>query len=280
VKTGTLLFSGHPTYGTASPRIRRTAGGELLARHSLVKLILKILAALAACLASALLTAQATGIYHPAHPTIVFLIAITALVALASSVIAAIAEFAGQIDRQKVDRMDFLLSAAMWNIADTTGIDPRDLGLAIYVRRRERLVFWRERLIRLHRVRAVHRRYTANVVWRPGKGVIGMCVATGMDYMQNTEADYGLVANATREEWDSQVPDKIKNGLSYDEFKQVRGKYGAVIATPIIDDSTEMSRTVGCVSLDGPSADYRKLVGADVRAALAEAALGVARLVL
>jgi hypothetical protein len=244
------------------------------------RLVGKVLLAGAGAVASALLAAHAAKLWQPRREVVVGLVAATAALAVVSSVTAAVGEYRRQRAESRRNDVAFLLVGAAWDIADLTGIDPRELGLAVYLVRRERVLPWRRRLVRLHRERAKRRVSSSDIVWRPGKGVIGTCVVRGQDLGQDLHADYGSIGDCTREEWDSTIPETIKLGLTYDEFLHVRGKYGAVLASPIIDDTGTASRILGCVALDGPPQSFQRLQRRDARAVLADTATSLVRWVL
>jgi hypothetical protein len=244
------------------------------------RLAVKVVIALFGTVVTALLAANSAGVWRPRRDVVIGLIATAAVLAVGSSTAAAIGEYRRQRGEVRREDVAFLLTGAAWELFDLTAIDPRELGLAVYVVRRERLLWWRRRLVRLHRERAARRPTASDVVWRPGKGVIGTCVARGEDVGQDTDSDYRAVWDRTRAEWDTEVPDTIKLGLSYDEWLRVRGKYGAVIATPIIDDTGRETRVVGCVALDGASGTFARLSAPDARQVLGDTARSLARWVL
>lgn len=243
------------------------------------RMAVKTLAALVGVAVTALLSARAADVYHPSHRSLVALVVAATVIAAGSTLVSAVAELRDQRGQVLRDETSVLLATAAWTIHDNAGFDPRDLGLAVYLVRRELLRPWRRRLSAQQRVRAARRPATSAVVWRPGKGVIGRCVSEGRDTGQDTDGDYVSLGQVTRAQWDTTVQDSVRLGLSYDEFLEVRGKYGAVIATPIIRDGRGGSVAIGCVALDGPPASHARLSRVEVSGALHTAAAALVHLV-
>ena len=88
-----------------------------------------------------------------------------------------------------------------------------------------------------------------------------------------------VLRQVTRKEWSTVDPD-LRLGLSWREYEKVRGKYGVVLASPIIDDRVSPARVVGCVAVDAPSGSRTKLTQAPVRERVASAGIAILRLVL
>ena len=64
-----------------------------------------------------------------------------------------------------------------------------------------------------------------------------------------------------------------------DEFQRVRGKYGVVLATPMIKETPLGSRVVGCVSVDAPADAFAAMSSDEVRGLVAAAAVTLAAVV-
>lgn len=148
--------------------------------------------------------------------------------------------------------------AHMWAIAGISGVDVRDLGMSLYVLRRRLLrgpVL--ERLLRERQLPSV---LPTSVSWRPGKGIVGACVQERRALARDVGLDHEAFGDATRAEWDTGVvPDDVKQGMSYDEFERITGKYGAIFAVPLIDPTGRTGRVIGCLSLDGPPGSFPRL---------------------
>jgi hypothetical protein len=201
-----------------------------------------------------------------------------ALLALVSSATAAAHEFQARRGAERRAKVAFLLEALGFAVQDATGVDYRDLGLAAYVVEREPLRL-RKRLARLHRVRPRTSPGVSGVVWRPGKGVIGLCVVEGRDIGFDVSELDARLAGVTRAEWPT-LPEDARLGLSFDEWELLRDKYGVIVATPIVRERAGRSTAIGCVSLDGPSGQLDVLFSDEVRAELQSAATGLERVVL
>ncbi len=223
-------------------------------------------------------------------------VAVSATLAFLSTTVSAVGAWRRRRDAAVHERIAFVLRSLAYTVQDLTDLDTRELGVSLHLLRADR---WppgaalanlvdgvspgsraaRLRLVRVVRERASRRPTASGVVWRPGKGVIGLCVATGEVVGQDVAADSGPWLRVPAERW-STVPDDVRDGFTWDEFAALAGKYGAVLAAPLIDDSGQSSNVVGCVSLDGPDGSFDVLWSADVRSALAQAAETLRVLVL
>lgn len=243
------------------------------------RLFAKVLVAVVSGLSSAALGLHAVDPFLAGWQLRV-LIVVTAAIATGASSGAAIGDYRRRTAESRREDADFFLRGARWAVHDVTGLDVRDMGVACYAVRRVRLAPWRRTLRRIGRVRSTRRPTSSRVRWRPGVGVVGVCVREGRVVVRDVEAGERGWLDATRQQWDTVVPDHVKDGLSYDEFRQVRGKYQVVLAVPIIREATERSRVVGCVALDGPSGSFDLLWTQDVRDVLTGASVNLRRFVL
>lgn len=224
------------------------------------RLVLKVVVALVAATATALLALESRGIVSLSRPQVSAAVVVAALLAAVSTIGAAFTEWRRRRDSASEATMDVVLSATAWAIVDLVMVDYRDIGLAVYRVGRERLRPWRSTLVRVHRVRARHRPTASRVRWAPGKGVIGACVEQGQVVAQDLYSAYAALGEVAQAEWEA-LPSDIRLGLTWDELADVQDKYEVVVATPIIDDSGASSRVVGCVALDGPAGTLDDLGG-------------------
>jgi hypothetical protein len=174
-------------------------------------------------------------------------------------------EWRGRRLAERRELASISLEAAAWAIVDQVGhgLDYRDLGVAAY--RVGRHWWWpfRPLLFRVERVRPSRRPVASHVSWRPGKGVIGACVARGEVVAVDVAQMYRDLGSPTEQEWET-VPAEIRQGLSYEEYLDVRDKYAVVVAAPIIDDTGPSASVVGCIALDGPEGRFAELQSDEV----------------
>ncbi|NHC14188.1 hypothetical protein [Motilibacter deserti] len=240
-------------------------------------LVLKVSVAVVAAVVVAALALRTVGAWAPPRPLLVVLVVASALLSAGSTSAAAVQEWRTRRLGARRERAEQLLTAAAWAVADATGLDYRDLGAAAYRLERPGLLRLvgagrRERLRRVHRLRPRHRLGASGIDWRPGVGVVGSCVAMRQVVAQDLDAVYRALLPCTREEWETLVPEAVRQGLTYDEFVDVRDKYAVVVATPVVDDSSPVPRVVGCLSLDGPAGSFESLTSPEVLAVLDSAA--------
>lgn len=255
-----------------------------------------VVAAAVAAVTAVLLALTQLKVVAPPLGVQVGAVAVSATLAFLSTTTSAVGAWRRRRDSAVHDRIAFVLRSLAYTVQDLTDLDTRELGISLHLLRSDR---WppgaalanlaaglspgrraaRLRLVRVVRERASRRPTASGVVWRPGKGVIGLCVATGEVVGQDVAADTGPWLRVPLARWPT-VPDGVRDGFSWAEFAALAGKYGAVLAAPLIDDSGQSSRVVGCVSLDGPDGSFELLWSAEVRSALAQAAETLRVLVL
>jgi hypothetical protein len=170
-----------------------------------------------------------------------------------------------------------VLAPLLLELEEATGINARQLGVAAYRIRKPIWPFGKERLERLLRLQLLIR-VASGIVWRPGVGVIGQCVLRGEDVVENLATLDEQLGSVSPEDWASLGPD-LTYGFSYNEFQRVRGKYGVVLASPMIRETPLGSRVVGCISVDGPPGSFQALASEEIRGLVAAAAVTLAAVV-
>lgn len=242
----------------------------------MTKAVAKTVSALLAAVAGIILALAGAEVLTVSSRVLVACIVVTTALATLATIGAAWGEWRKRQLGQRRDLVEITLNAAVWAIVDHVGprLDYRDLGLAAY--RIEQRWWWpfRRRLRRLHRVRPSRRPVTSDVMWEPGKGVIGTCISQGAVVASDLTQMYRDLGHPSREEWD-RLPDDVRQGLGFEEYLDVRDKYAVVIASPIIDDTGASSRVVGCVALDGPDGLFDELASDEVLGLLNSAAQGL-----
>jgi hypothetical protein len=170
-----------------------------------------------------------------------------------------------------------ILSPLLLELEEVTGISTRQLGVSAYRIRRRIWPFGQLRLERLLRLQLLIR-VSSGIAWRPGVGVIGQCVQRGEDIVENIAALDEQLSDVPPHEWES-LGDDLTYGFTYDEFLRVRGKYGVVLATPMIRETPLGSRVIGCVSVDAPADAFAVMASKEIRGLVAAAAVTLAALV-
>lgn len=198
------------------------------------------------------------------------LILAAAAIGVAATVLAAFGEFLRQRGEARADHARAILVPLAFVLQDMTRIDVRDLGIAAYLRQRPWWWPFRERLCRVYRERA-RLASASGVRWRPGKGVIGRCVELGQDVCVDLAGLDDLLADVTPEQW-ADLDGDLTLGLTVAEHRRLRGKYGSVLATPILVEYPTGTRVVGGLTVDGPPGSYDLLASRQVRAQVASAA--------
>lgn len=136
------------------------------------------------------------------------------------------------------------------SIADATSIPIETLRVqALLVRERRRLLRHEHFLTLLEESRLKARPGHSGVTWTRGKGVIGICWMTEREASANLDHDHNILAECTAEEWARQPPTLTYN-LTYEDFRKTVGKYGIVLAQPMM---VQGHGFLGCVAVGGAS---------------------------
>ncbi|NIZ90911.1 hypothetical protein [Kineococcus rubinsiae] len=219
-------------------------------------LVLEVALAVLAAAVGAALALERTELWEPRPAVTVALVVLTAVLAAASTTSTAVRRFRARRRGARRDLLDDVLTGTLWAVADTTALDPRDLSVAAY--RLDALPWRAPRLARLHRVRAARRPGATGIVWAPGKGVIGECVASGLVVARDVRATWAGLGTPDRAAWDALPPD-TRSGVTHAEFLAVRDTVDVVVALPVVDDTGPTSRVTGCLALDGPTGSLQTL---------------------
>ncbi|WP_369069065.1 hypothetical protein [Kineococcus terrestris] len=179
---------------------------------------------------------ERTDAWDPPTATVVLLVVLAAVLAVASTTWSAVAGVRSRRRGARREVLDRLLSGALWAVVDLTGRDARELATAAYRVRGDRLV-------RLHRVRARRRPGASGTAWAVGQGVLGRSVAEGRVVAVDLAA----------------TPQEGRGSLGDEAWGRLRGLHEVVVAVPVVDDAGESSRVVGCVVLDGPAGSLEQL---------------------
>jgi hypothetical protein len=199
-----------------------------------------------------------------------------AVLAIAVGFVGALSSAVGQVRTRQSERLREqirgILAPLAFELQDLTVIDVRELGLAVYQRRR--WGWWRwpweQRLYRLHRERP-RRAAVSGIAWRPGVGVIGRCVDRGQDVWEDLAFLDDQLGQVGAGDWAALGPD-VTYGLSFADYQRVRGKFGVVLATPLVREAPTGAQVVGCISVDAPGGTVQQLASDEARSAVAAAA--------
>lgn len=216
------------------------------------------------------------GAWDPPYRLLVVLVGAGVLVALITTIEAAIDEYRWGRAEEFRERARAVLSPLLVELEEATGVSARQLGVSAYRLRRRVLPFRRRRLERLVRLQLVIR-VTSGIAWRTGVGVIGQCVERGEDVIENLAALDEQLADVDEAEWKT-LPADLTFGLSFREYAKVRGKFEVVLATPIITETPLGSRVIGCIAVDSPQHAFGALASDQTRGLVAAAAVPLAAL--
>jgi hypothetical protein len=237
----------------------------------------KALAALVTALCAVALAGHETGRWRLDDETRFWVSITGVLIGFFGALTSIARQRAADAGEVQAERLRVLLQPVALRIQDLAGIDIRDLGLSAYLLRQWGLWRWpwEPRLRRVYRVRPKIAA-VSHVDWRPGKGVMGASVAQGQDVAEDLAALDEELEGTSLAAWDP----GLAYGLTYAEWLDTRGKYGVVLATPILVATSSGSRVAGVLVLDGPGGTFDTIVTEEIRALLASAADQVAANVL
>lgn len=237
----------------------------------------RVAAAAVAAAAGLGLGLQETGVWSPPRELTVSLVVAGVLVAFVTATEAAIDQRRRGRVAELREQARAVLSPLLLELEEATGINARQLGVAAYRVRRPIWPFSKPRLERLLRLQLLIR-VSSGIAWRPGVGVIGQCVERGEDVVENLAALDEQLDDVPPHEWAS-LGDDLTYGFSYEDFRRVRGKYGVILASPMIKETPLGSRVIGCVSVDAPADAFEQLADEEVRGLVAAAAVMLAAVV-
>jgi hypothetical protein len=236
----------------------------------------RVTAAAVASVAGVGLGLQEVGAWDPPRDLTVALVVAGVLVAFVTATEAAI----DQRRRGRANELRGLIHAVLApllvGLEEATGINARQLGVSAYRVRRSVWPFMKTRLERLLREQLVIR-VSSGIAWRPGVGVIGQCIQRGEDIVENLAALDEQLSDVTPSEWPT-LGDDLTYGFTYEEFLRVRGKYGVVLASPMIKETPRGSRVIGCVAVDAPADAFSVMASESIRGLVAAAAVTLAAL--
>ncbi|WP_432499019.1 hypothetical protein [Kineococcus auxinigenes] len=222
------------------------------------RLVVDVGLAVLAAVAAVLLGLQRAGLWSTSTAVVGALVVLSAVLAVAVTAVQAVTRWRAERRAAHRDVLDDLLHAVLWSVVDATGLDARDLAVAAYRLHRPAWPGRAARLLRLHRVRAGRRPAASGTAWAPGKGVIGRCVADGEVVAVDVAAADAALGDVDADAW-GDLPEQDRQGLTFAEHRRLRGKYGAVVAVPLVDDTGPVSAVVGCLALDGPAGELPRL---------------------
>jgi hypothetical protein len=108
----------------------------------------------------------------------------------------------------------------------------------------------------------------SGIEWTCGKGIIGECWKKKQTIVANTQKFDAKHRKLTAKQW-GLLPEETRRALDHDEYHQMAGKYGTVIAMPIMKNG----KVMGVIALDAPRGrHFKKLDTQAVHEAISEAA--------
>ena len=105
----------------------------------------------------------------------------------------------------------------------------------------------REQQTRIGRVR-MSATPPSGIKWAKGKGIIGRCWEEKRRQYVDVERHFAAFRKHDKATWD-RMSAQQRYGLSYEDFRTVRDKYGVIAAVPVMDDT---EKYVGCITADFP----------------------------
>jgi hypothetical protein len=168
-------------------------------------------------------------------------------VCVASILLPIMSELGEKARRQAVERRQQLhtfLASSLVYIARHSGADWETTGVQAFLVKRRwlRETHVAEAKVRLRPIPA------SGVQWTKGKGLIGRCWETRQPQFVDLAAHFADYEQLGAEDF-GRLPEATRFGLTFDDFQRLKGKYGIVAASPIVD---EKGRYLGCVTADFP----------------------------
>ncbi|NYJ05142.1 hypothetical protein [Petropleomorpha daqingensis] len=238
------------------------------------RLITKVAGAVVAAGGSTLLALNGAHVVTLTPTAVVAAAAATGVVAVGTAGTSAFGQYRGDRRQAAEQSAAYIVRPALLELSVKANLDLRKLGISVWLVRHR---MWRTDVLdRLLRERPSFSPAASKIKWTVGKGIIGRCVQDGADFGDDVAQSHGPFMNATEAEWLA-APEGVRLGLSFADFRALRGKYGAVVATPLVDDTKNPAKVVGCLALDGPAGSFDQLWQDEIRSFLAAAGVGVIR---
>lgn len=152
----------------------------------------------------------------------------------------------GAINERKVEIRKNLATLIV-TLHEVTNERIQDYGVSLYLLRAKRVPWGSQALVRLVRVRIVDNLNPSDVIFEPGKGVVGACWADQRETHKDLrQINARWVDKEISEEAWATFRDNVTDGFTLAEFKMVVGKYAEVLALPVMLDQ----KLVGVLSVD------------------------------
>lgn len=172
----------------------------------------------------------------------------------------ALAEWFGEVAYETRLAMEEPAKACVVGITKITSIPFTDVGVTVFI-----VLKSRDHPIRGIQKRQVRVRMESNpapttVRWTKDKGLLGECWRERRDASRDHSQFFDGYMNCSETDWEK-VPDKIRQGLTYGDYQQIR-MFEFVLATPMIDPSNGAYR--GCLVIQVPTKLRDELIQPEV----------------
>jgi hypothetical protein len=141
---------------------------------------------------------------------------------------------------EQEDRLRVFLTTSLVDLAANCGLDWKTTGVRVFVTKKKRF----RKKYEHDRVALVKLNSgpPSGIKWVDGKGIVGQCwESNGQRQFENFDRFRGHNQGT----WNAMGP-RERFGMTFDEVKLMRERYGVVAAVPIVDGT----KYLGCVTMD------------------------------
>jgi hypothetical protein len=195
-----------------------------------------------------LLAGQQANLWNPADGWLLAAIVALGLQAFAPLARAGWKKARGDVTQQFQRNTYTTLGQAILELG-RMGLQLEELGVSAFLVKRRMAVPWQQVLSRIGKVRFPGSPGPSRILWTKEKGVIGRCWKEENVVMKDTGAVHRDLLDGTEAAWNA-ASDETTLGLTYEEFRRIRGKYSAVVAVPIMSETEGRVAFRGCVAAD------------------------------
>jgi hypothetical protein len=226
---------------------------------------------------SAGLALHGAGIYHATRNQVVTMVAGVAVTSLIGAARASWWEHTAQRRSNFRGSVAEILRGAAVTTAEATGKKVPSVGASAFVVARGGFLWQREYLKRIGRERFNSFPPPSQVVWTLGKGVIGRCWAERKPVAKDFTKIAKRHRGCSREQFEK-LKDDVRLGLTYDEWNEMIGKYGVVLAVPITASAID-GKIIGVLALDLQEGTEHEITHNEVRKIAYDAAASLAKII-
>lgn len=206
--------------------------------------LLAIVSAIAALAVGLSRLGWPTGFWDERDPWIAYALIIVCGASILVPIVSELGEKAKRQSFERRQKLQTVLASSLVYVARYAGADWETTGVQVFLVKRQGLNQVQVPAAKV-RLRPIP---SSGVRWVKGKGLIGRCWETQQPQFLDVAAHFRDHEHLSAEAFEA-LPEATRFGLTFNDFQRLRGKYGMIAASPLVDDA---GRYRGCVTADFP----------------------------